>query len=242
MNPTRPTTTGCPAARRVATGATLALLAACSGTTAAHTSSSQATAARTATTSPSGSTATSSPLDSTVTTPASPAATGTAASPLLPTTGAKATRSSAPQADVRVASLRCRTSQLSITLGRADGTAGSLYIPLVLRNTGSTMCLLRGYPGVSFVGDAGRQVGEAATRSGVVRLVRLAGGGVAHATLRVVDHFAYDPATCRPTAVRGFRVYPPGSTTSAFVSSPGTTCGSTSLTLLSVSAVAPRAS
>ena len=239
MSPTRPPAAGCLAAGRVATGATLALLAACTGTTtASRATSSHTTAAHTTTalptgtSSPSGSIPTTSPPGRTVTTPTSP---------VLPPTGAKTTPSSATPTDVRGAALRCRTSQLSITLGRADGTAGSSYVPLVLRNTGSTMCLLRGYPGVSFVGEQGRQVGRAATRTGAAGLVRLAPGAVAHATLRVVDHFGYDPHTCRPTAVRGYRVYPPGSTTSMFVSSPGTTCGSTSLTLLSVDAVVAAA-
>jgi hypothetical protein len=42
---------------------------------------------------------------------------------------------------------RCHTAGLSGRLGRVDAGAGSRFVPLVLRNTSSHTCTLRGYIG-----------------------------------------------------------------------------------------------
>ncbi len=62
---------------------------------------------------------------------------------------------------------RCDTGSLagSIESG-SGGAAGSTYVHLALRNTGSSTCTLQGWPGVSFVGGGdGSQIGAAATRA-----------------------------------------------------------------------------
>ena len=56
----------------------------------------------------------------------------------------------------------------ALRVGRADGTAGTTYHPLIFTNAGGRACTLRGYPGVSSVtGPHGRQVGAAAARDPV---------------------------------------------------------------------------
>src|SRR5262249_41350004 len=83
----------------------------------------------------------------------------------------------------------CATSGLVVWLGldTGGGAAGSTYVNVTFTNLSRHACTLRGYPGVSAVDLAGRQVGRAAAReSGVaVRAVTLAAGSSAIAVLRI---------------------------------------------------------
>ena len=94
-----------------------------------------------------------------------------------------------------------------------------MFRPLLLTNTGQRTCELVGYPGVSYVtGDDGHQVGPAAEMDGPRNpQVNLAPGRAAAAQLRLVNVRNFDEAACKPVAVRGVRVYPPGDTASLFV-------------------------
>lgn len=128
-----------------------------------------------------------------------------------------------------VAAPRCRSVQLTASLGPPEGAAGSVYRVLIFTNTGSQACDMRGFPGVSYVaGDLGQQVGPAAERVGDAGgPVRIAPGGTASAQLQLVHVQNYDPAVCRPTPVRGLRIYPPGETAALFVPVEGTGCAGT---------------
>jgi hypothetical protein len=124
---------------------------------------------------------------------------------------------------------RCTTAELTGSLGPGEGAAGSVYRTLLLTNTGGRACELTGFPGVSYVtGDGGQQVGPAAAMSGERGgPVRLAAGAAAGAELKLVNVANYDAAVCRPTPVRGLRVYPPGDTAALFVPAEGTGCAGT---------------
>jgi hypothetical protein len=124
---------------------------------------------------------------------------------------------------------RCTTAELSVSLGQGDAGAGSVMQPLVFTNTGSRTCELRGFPGVSYVaGDDGHQVGPAAEMSGDRGPeVPIAPRGTAVAPLRLANVLNFDEAACRPTPVRGLRVYPPGDTASIFVATQGQGCSVT---------------
>ncbi|NYD37529.1 DUF4232 domain-containing protein [Actinomycetospora corticicola] len=156
-------------------------------------------------------------------TPSGPAATSTTTSPpgrpgvIVPI---------APGGDAAGVPPVCPTSSLSITLGRGEGTTGTVYRPLVFTNTGSSACRLRGFAGVSHVaGDDGHQVGRAGAWVGPRGdAVELAPGDTAHAIISVTNADLVDRDACRPTEVRGFRVYPPGSEGAAYVPSPGVSC------------------
>lgn len=144
-------------------------------------------------------------------------ATDTATVP--PTTSAPAPASStAPTGPAA-----CATASLAVSLGTANGAAGSTYYPLHFVNKGSTSCTMTGYPGVSFVAPGnGSQVGKAATRSAAsTPTVTLAPGGEATATVQVAQTGNFSPADCGPTAVSGLRVYPPANTAAAYVTLPG---------------------
>jgi hypothetical protein len=156
---------------------------------------------------------------------ASAGSTATSAQPVAdqPTGGGLSTGSGAstgPQ--------RCTTAELSLSLGAPEGTAGSIVQALVFTNTGSRTCELRGFPGVSYVGHDGHQVGPAAVMNGERGpQVPIAPRGTAVADLALVDVQNFDEAACRPTPVRGLQVYPPGDTASIFVPREGDGCDAT---------------
>lgn len=121
---------------------------------------------------------------------------------------------------------RCTSAELSLTLGQGDAGAGSVYRPLVFTNKGTRTCELTGFPGVSYVaGDDGHQVGPAAVMNGPHGPeIAMAPGRSSQAHVQFVQVANFDAAVCKPTAVRGLRVYPPGETASMFVPMDGTGC------------------
>jgi hypothetical protein len=128
-----------------------------------------------------------------------------------------------------VAAPRCRSAQLTPSLGQPEGAAGSVYRVLVFTNTGGQACNMQGFPGVSYVaGDAGQQVGPAAERVGDAGgSVRIAPGATASAQLQMVNVANYDAAVCHPMPVRGLRIYPPDETAALFVPVAATGCAAT---------------
>jgi hypothetical protein len=146
----------------------------------------------------------------------------------------------APAAPARSASLpKCATSGLVIWLNSEDsGTAGSFYYHLEFANLSGRTCTLGGYPGVSAVSLAGRQIGSSAGREVTQRprTVTLAPEAQTTALIRVVDVGAL-PASCHPVTAAGFRVYPPGQTTSKVVPFPFRTCSAAGQSAISVRAV-----
>lgn len=130
---------------------------------------------------------------------------------------------------------------LGITVGGPGGAAaGTSSSFVIFHNQSQTTCTLHGHPGVSYVtGSDGHQVGAAADREGDTTLVSLKPGDYAHAKLFTISYQNYDPPTCQPTTVEGYRVYPPDQTGSAFIAAPGQTCGLASVHLLRVDGVLP---
>ena len=119
---------------------------------------------------------------------------------------------------------KCSTAQLVGSLGSANGTAGTIYYQLVLRNASNSICFVEGYPGVSFVASGGRQVGDAATRmTGPTPRVELAPQQSAAAILAIVDASNYG-TPCQITDVAGLRVYPPDQTAALFVAHSDKAC------------------
>jgi len=121
---------------------------------------------------------------------------------------------------------RCATSGLVMWINaEGAGTAGSFYFHIEFANLSGRTCSLSGYPGVSAVGLRGNRIGSPAIRevTGTPGLVTLRPEEQTSAIVRVVDVGAL-PASCRPAAAAGFRVYPPGETASKVVPFPFHTC------------------
>lgn len=108
----------------------------------------------------------------------------------------------------------CSSDELSakLTFGSGSG-AGSSYPYLVLTNTGSRSCTVRGYAGVSLLAK-GKQIGAAATMDSSVSptTVRLQPGQSAHAELRIVHADLFDSSACSPITADTLMVYPPDQT------------------------------
>jgi hypothetical protein len=175
------------------------------------------------------------------TTSSAAAAASSASATTVPSAATSAaTTASAPAAATSTGIGACLVAQLTATLGAGTGGgAGHMYPFLVLTNKGTTACTVRGYPGVSFVGNgSGTQLGAAATREAAgitITTLTLAPGQSAHSQLSITVAGNYDPATCKPKAADGLRVYPPAETHSLFVASTTyTACQNASVVLLLV--------
>ncbi|MBP2321679.1 hypothetical protein JOF56_002064 [Kibdelosporangium banguiense] len=120
----------------------------------------------------------------------------------------------------------CKAASLKLSIGNGDAAAGTVYRQLVFTNIGAAPCVLQGFPGVSYVaGDDGHQVGPAAVRVGTKgEAITVAPGASAEAPVGFTQVRNFDEAVCKPTAVRGLRVYPPQETASMFIPLEGTGC------------------
>ncbi|GAB2988708.1 DUF4232 domain-containing protein [Saccharothrix stipae] len=116
-------------------------------------------------------------------------------------------------AGVGAGAATCRSVDLDIGFGRVEGAAGTVYREVVFTNRGLHTCVLRGFPGVSYVDAHGNQVGAAATRVGDRgSLLTLPHGGTAISDVGFAQVDNFDPDVCRKTPVWGIRVFPPDET------------------------------
>jgi hypothetical protein len=136
--------------------------------------------------------------------------------------------------------LPCLTTGLRLTVGAANGAAGTIYYPLDFTNTSGSACTIYGYPGVAFVrSPRGSQVGAPAGRGSNIApaLVTLAPGATAHATLAVSDVLIGNNCLHHQVQVRWVQVYPPDQYSALFarLSRPG--CADQSLVTMHVNTV-----
>jgi hypothetical protein len=156
------------------------------------------------------------------------ASSGASSASASTSSGTSASASSAASGTVTLSggTPACTSAHLQASLGGGAGAGMSQnHTGLQLRNTGTSACTLYGYPGVSWVrGASGVQTGAAATRqtdpNGTEKTVTLAPGALASAPLDIVDAAVIPPSECKPVAVRGLRIYPPGQQAALFVSLP----------------------
>ena len=156
----------------------------------------------------------------------SPSSTASASSPSAssssPSSSPSASASSSASAAVSSA---CTTKELTAKLTQgAGGGAGSSYPYLVLTNSGSRTCTLRGYPGVSLRhGDT--QIGAAAERDRTVdaSTITLQPGQSAHSALRIVNAGNFDSSACTPTDADTMLIYPPDQKESISIDATGIT-------------------
>jgi hypothetical protein len=190
-----------------------------------------------------------SPSASQPATPVVPAAPSSPAASPVTTASSSASSAPAPPAPSAPAAgstggaalATCQTSSLRISIddSQANGAAGSAYYPLNFINTSATACEMYGFPGVSFAAagsSVGKQIGQAATRSGAFPkiAVRLAPGGTAHAWVKVAVAANYPASQCQPVTVGWLRVYPPGETVAGYVGHAFTACSAGGVTQLTV--------
>ena len=134
----------------------------------------------------------------------------------------------------------CATRDLKVTVGVAQGAAGSVYQVIDFTNIGTATCSLYGYPGVSLAGGSPvTQIGQAASRSPQTApaLVSLAPGAVANTLLRITQAQNYPTSKCNPMASTYLQIYPPNQTTPIYLGYKSTGCSAMSVNLLTVSVV-----
>ena len=121
----------------------------------------------------------------------------------------------------------CPADALRITIGMANGAAGSIYYPIDFTNTGGLTCTLYGYPGVAFATAAGGSVvGAPAVRNPTFarQLVTLGPGGTAHASLQVQVAQSYPVSICKPVTAHWLQVFPPASYVAQYIPFTAVTC------------------
>ena len=158
---------------------------------------------------------------------APPTAPATPTTPAPASSGPAAPRTTTPAQPVAAGLPVCTTGSLQVTVGPANGAAGSFYYPLLFTNTSSATCTMYGYPGVALVSQpGGAVVGAAAVRNATFpkEVVTLAPGAVAHASLQVGIAQNYPPAQCKPATGHWLQVYPPGEYVALFVAFTAQTC------------------
>ena len=175
------------------------------------------------------------------TSPPSPSATETSQPPATSAAAPESSAAAAPST-AKAGPELCKAASLTGTTdATGGGAAGSIYMQLILTNSGTEPCLLKGFAGVSLTAGAdGEPIGAAATRddSGPVTDVTLAPGKAGTATLRYTQAANYPDCTKTPAA--GFRVYPPNDTASLFIPQQLDACTNTEINLLTIGAFQPK--
>lgn len=141
---------------------------------------------------------------------------------------------------------QCSTADIKLTIGQANGAAGTVFYPVQFTNTSTSACTLYGFPGVAFVTKPGGNViGAPAGRNAAERhLITLGPGQTAHANLAVSDVLIENNCRQHQVPVKWLQVYPPGHYAALFVrfSPPnGHGCGDESLVVMHVGPVIPGA-
>ncbi|HKU30212.1 MAG TPA: DUF4232 domain-containing protein [Arthrobacter sp.] len=169
---------------------------------------------------------------------ATPSGTPSASSSASPTTSVAGSPSSSPSTPVAGGPGLCKAASLTASLdSKGGGAAGSVYMKLIVTNSGTDSCVLSGYPGVSLTASpTGDPIGAAATRDNSVPVtdVVLAPGKTGVAQLRYTQAGNYPDCTRTPAA--GYRIYPPEDTASLFVAQQQDACSNSTINLLSVQA------
>ncbi len=129
----------------------------------------------------------------------------------------------------------CATSALKVSLGPANGTAGTVFYPLTFVNTGKLGCTLGGYPGVSAVTGSGKQIGSPASRiPSSFKTVTLLSGKSASALVGIVETGNFSPSQCAPVTAAGLKVFPPTQSKAVTIKKTFSTCSSTTVISLTV--------
>jgi Domain of unknown function (DUF4232) len=129
----------------------------------------------------------------------------------------------------------CATSALKVSLGAANGTAGTVFYPLRFVNTSKLGCTLRGYPGVTAVTSSGKPIGSPASPiASSFKTVTLLAGQAQSALVGIVETGNFSASQCAPVTAAGLKVTPPGQTKAVTIKKTFLTCSSTTVISLTV--------
>ena len=135
----------------------------------------------------------------------------------------------------RGATSTCATSALKVSLGQANGAAGTVFYPLNFVNKSKLGCTLRGYPGVTAVTRSGKPIGSPASPiASSYKTVTLLPGKTQSALVGIVETGNFSPSQCAPVMAAGLKVAPPGQSKAVTIKKTFSTCSSTSVISLTV--------
>ncbi|WP_405965991.1 MULTISPECIES: DUF4232 domain-containing protein [unclassified Streptomyces] len=109
---------------------------------------------------------------------------------------------------------QCESGNLKVAMENREGGGGMTNFQLSFQNTGDNPCSLTGFPGVSFRGRDGVQIGDAASRdtNSPTARVTLVPNGHAVAEVQARNgQSGLSGAECQIKSVAFLRVYTPGS-------------------------------
>ncbi|MFG2303749.1 DUF4232 domain-containing protein [Actinacidiphila glaucinigra] len=109
---------------------------------------------------------------------------------------------------------RCASGNLRVSVENQESGAGTTHFELVFRNTGTAPCTLTGFPGVSFRGRDGAEIGNSADRVETTRAttVTLIPNARAVADAQVLNgQSGLSDADCGLKSVSFLGVFPPDS-------------------------------
>jgi hypothetical protein len=130
----------------------------------------------------------------------------------------------------------CKPAQLVDWLDtNPDGTAGTIYYQLKFTNYGST-CTLHGYPGVSAVSLAGRQLGAPARRVKHVKIrtQTLSQGRTVSATVGIEEVGEFGVGTCHARPAGGIRVFAPNASSATVIPFPFSACSAKGVSTMTI--------
>ncbi|MGW5476471.1 DUF4232 domain-containing protein [Streptomyces sp. NPDC004008] len=134
----------------------------------------------------------------------------------------------------------CTAAHLKVSTENLDTGAGTTHFQLLFQNTGDSPCTLTGFPGVSFHGGDGTQIGNAAARdnSTPVTTVTLLPNGHGTSDVTAPDgQSGFSADQCHLKGVSFVGVYAPGSKDQIDVPWKTQECSGTSIHALKVGPV-----
>ena len=132
----------------------------------------------------------------------------------------------------------CSSSALKVSLGPANGAAGTTFYPVKFVNRGKLGCTLSGYPGVSAVTGSGKQIGSPASRiPSSYKTVTVLSGKSASAVVGIVETGNFSRSQCAPVTAAALKVFAPGQSKAVRINKTFSTCSSTTVISLTVSPV-----
>lgn len=109
----------------------------------------------------------------------------------------------------------CGAGDLTLSVGRSDGSAGTKYMHLVVTNKSDRTCALNGYPTVSLLDGSGNRLGGSDAQqnnSFAATAVVLPPRNQAYVALGLPDANNFDTDVCSDTSAT-LRMYLPGTVT-----------------------------
>ncbi len=108
----------------------------------------------------------------------------------------------------------CVASDMRLSIGTSDGTAGTIYTNADITNQGTGSCTLGGYPTAFLTNTTGGPVGSGAVPSTLYAPsgLTIAPGHVVHTVIGFPDHGNFDPGVCSGPSTN-LSVYLPGAVT-----------------------------